>query len=340
MPIRAKDIAEMLNVSTATLSIVLNNKPGVSDRTRAMVINKIKELNCDYLLKNINDTLSEKATIGFVVYKRFGDIIDESPFFNYSLESITASLKLQNYDLKFIYINKTSSVEEQRQLLLDCGCAGLIIYAVEMYEDDLEIFTSTSLPFVLLDNSFQTRDVDCVAINNIQGTCKAIQHFYTMGHTEIGYIKCKISITSFNERYREYLHQLELLHLPYLPEHTIEVGYSENSVEKSIDAYLTNHTPPTAFFADNDLLGCYAMQAFKHHGFSIPENISIIGFDDRPICTLVDPPLTTVSVPLNLFGPSAVNLLLTKLKAPRKQSLKIDIGTSLIERSSVLRILL
>ena len=68
-------------------------------------------------------------------------------------------------------------------------------------------------------------------------------------------------------------------------------------------------------------------------------NISIIGFDDRPICKLVDPPLTTVSVPLNLFGPSAVKLLLTKLDAPRTQSIKLDIGTSLIERSSVLRIL-
>ena len=339
MPIRAKDIAKMLNVSTATLSIVLNNKPGVSDRTRAMVINKIKELHCEYLLKNIKDTPSDKATIGFVVYKRFGDIIDEAPFFNYSLESITATLKSENYDLKFIYMNRLSSEEEKRQQLLESDCIGLIIYAVEMYEDDLDIFTSTRLPFVLLDNSFQTRDVDCVAINNIQGTCKAIRHFHDMGHTEIGYIKCKISITSFKERFREYQHQLELLHLPFYPEHVIEAGYSEKSMNAAIDEYLKSHKPPTAFFADNDLLGCYAMQAFKHHGFSVPENISIIGFDDRPICKLVDPPLTTVSVPLNLFGPSAVKLLLTKLDAPRTQSIKLDIGTSLIERSSVLRIL-
>ena len=338
MPIRAKDIAKMLNVSTATLSIVLNNKPGVSDKTRSMVINKIKELHCDYLLKNIKDIPSEKATIGFVVYKRFGDIIDEAPFFNYSLESITAALKSENYDLKFIYINKTASEEEKRQQILDSGCVGLIIYAVEMCEDDLDVFTSTHLPFVLLDNSFQTRDGDCVAINNIQGTCKAIQHFYDMGHTEIGYIKCRISITSFKERYREYQHQLELLHLPFHPEHVIEVGYSEKSVNKAIENYLKSHKPPTAFFADNDLLGCYAMQAFKHHGFSVPENISIIGFDDRPICKLVEPPLTTVSVPLNLFGPAAVNLLLTKLKMPRTQSIKLDVGTSLIERKSVLGI--
>ena len=86
MPIRAKDIAEMLNVSTATVSIVLNNKPGVSSETRSLIINKIKEMNCDYLLKNIPATAAETGTIGFVVYKRFGDIIDEAPFFSYALE--------------------------------------------------------------------------------------------------------------------------------------------------------------------------------------------------------------------------------------------------------------
>ena len=81
------------------------------------------------------------------------------------------------------------------------------------------------------------------------------------------------------------------------------------------------------------------MQAFKQHGYAVPENISIIGFDDRPICKLVEPPLTTVAVPQALFGPSAVDLLVSKIQIPRTQSLKIDIGTNLIERSSVMRLL-
>uniref|UniRef100_UPI00359C8ECA LacI family DNA-binding transcriptional regulator n=1 Tax=Faecalicatena contorta TaxID=39482 RepID=UPI00359C8ECA len=339
MPIRAKDIAEMLNVSTATVSIVLNNKPGVSSETRSLIINKIKEMNCDYLLKNIPATAAETGTIGFVVYKRFGDIIDEAPFFSYALESINLSLQKYGYGLKFIYISKNTSSSEKERQLNESDCDGLIIYAVEMYEDDLDLFTHTELPFVLLDNSFQTRDVDCVAINNIQGTCKAIQHFYQMGHRKIGYIKSKIAITSFNERFAEYQRQLKLLGLEYNSSYVLEVGYSEQEVNHAVKNYLTGSVMPTAFFADNDLLGCYAMQAFKQHGYAVPENISIIGFDDRPICKLVEPPLTTVAVPQALFGPSAVDLLVSKIQMPRTQSLKIDIGTNLIERSSVMRLL-
>lgn len=339
MPIRAKDIAEMLHVSTATLSIVLNNKPGVSDKTRAMILDKIRELNCEYLLRDtVSETPAEKEMIGFVVYKRFGDILEEAPFFNYSLKSITASLKAKNYDLKFIYLDKSASNTEKTQLLVESGCVGLIIYAVEMYEDDLKIFTHTPLPFVLLDNSFQTRDVDCVAINNMQGTRRAMQYLYSMGHREIGYIKSSISITSFMERFREYQHQHTALGLRYNKNYIIEAGYSEASVNEAVDAFLHSQTLPTAFLADNDLLGCYTMQALKRHGVSIPDDVSIIGFDDRPICTLMDPPLTTISIPLTLFGPSAVSLLLTKLQSPRTQSLKLDIGTTLVERQSVRRI--
>ncbi|WP_434309257.1 LacI family DNA-binding transcriptional regulator [Hominifimenecus sp. rT4P-3] len=341
MTLRAKDIAEMLGVSASTLSIVLNNRPGVSDKTRTQILDKIKELHCEYLLKGpiLAQTPPKKETVGFVVYKRFGDIITESPFFNYTLEGITAALKAQNYDLKFVYLDRELSRKEQEALLLESNCRGFLVYAVEMYEDDLEIFIHTPVPFVLLDNSFQTRDVDCVAINNSQGIYKAMRYLYEMGHRDIGYIKSRVSITSFKERFREYLRQQEEMGLIFHPDHVLEAGYSEPAVNAAMDHYLEHHSLPTAFLADNDLLACYAMQALKRHGFSIPEDVSIIGFDDRPICRLVDPPLTTVAVPLSLFGPSAIELLLTKIENPRSQSLKVDIGTSLLPRASVAKIL-
>jgi len=338
MAMKAKDIAELLNVSTATVSIVLNNKPGVSNETREIVISKIRELGCEYLLKNLSVT--EKGTIGFVVYKRYGKIIEESPFFTYTLESINNSLQKYGYGLKFVYINKGSSQEEIEFQLHESGCEGFIVYAVEMNDADLDLFTNIRLPFVLLDNSFQARDVDCVAINNIQGTSKAIRHLYRMGHRKIGYIKCTIPINSFKERYKEYTYQIQSLGLEYKDEYILNVGYSENEVLEAVQDYLKTADMPTAFFADNDLLGCFAMQALKQHGYSIPEDISIVGFDDRPVCKLVEPQLSTIAVPLDLFGPSAVELLVTKIKKPRTQSLKVDIGTNFVERGSVSRKLL
>ena len=208
-----------------------------------------------------------------------------------------------------------------------------------MCEDDLSFFATCSLPFVLIDNSFQTHDVDCVAANNYQGASKAIRYFYSMGHRKIGYIKSKIQITSFAERFAAYKQQLKNLDIPFHPEYVIEVGYSEQEVAAAVAEYLKLHTPPTAFFADNDLLACFTIQALRTHGYAVPEDISMIGFDDRPICKLVDPPLTTIEIPQSLFGPSAVDLLIHKIQSPRQQSMKLDVGTRLIERKSVKRIL-
>lgn len=334
MPIRAKDIAEILSVSPATVSIVLNNKPGVSDEVRNTIIGKIKDLNCEYLLKNIPKT-TNSGTIGFVVYKRVGNIIDESPFFKYSIEQINMCLNQHGYDFKFIYINKKSSYDENRSIIVESHCKGLIIFAVEMYEDDLELFINTHLPFVLMDNSFQTRDVDCVAVNNIQGVSKAIQYLAKMGHKKIGYIKSSIQINSFEERFKEYLNQLQLLELSYSPDFVLETDYSESGVASAVLNFLDRGVYPTAFFADNDLLGCYALKEFKQNGYRVPEDFSIIGFDNRPICTLMEPQLTTVDIPQDLFGPSCANLLIEKIQHPRKQSIKVDIGTDLIIRSSV-----
>ena len=336
MALRAKDIAEMLGVSTATVSLVLNNKPGVGEQKRQEIIQKIKELGCEYMLKGVS---VNKGSIGFVVYKRCGRIIDESPFFTYILEGITNSINSYGYNLSFIYMNKNMTQEEQRMQLMSSNCSGLIIFGVEMQREDLQVFVDTGLPFSILDNSFQESDVDSVAINNMQGTTKAIQYLYDMGHREIGYIRSKVRINSFDERYQVYKSCLKKLGLEFRKEFVMDVDYSETEVRRDTREYFKeNKVLPTAFFVENDFLACSAMQEMQELGLRVPEDISLVGFDNRPISQLVQPNLTTVNVPKNIFGPSAVDLLMTRMKNKREQSLKIEIGTNLVSRDSVKRI--
>lgn len=341
MALRAKDIAEMLGVSTATVSLVLNNKPGVGELKRQEIIRKIKELGCEYMLKDVplEKTPVNKGRIGFVVYKKTGQIIDESPFFTYILEGINNSMTGYGYNLNFIYLNQSMSLEVQESQLKSADCEGFIIFGVEMQRDDLQIFIDTGLPFSVLDNSFQESDVDSVAINNAQGTSKAIQHLYDMGHRNIGYIRCKVRINSFEERFQEYKKWMQYLGLKVHEEHIAEVGYSELEVRDDIKEYLKSRNDcPTAFFAENDFLACNAMQAMQELGYKVPDDISLVGFDDRPIAQMVYPNLTTVNVPKNIFGPAAVDLLMSKLRSGREQSVKLEIGTNLIVRGSVKKI--
>lgn len=336
MSLKAKDIAKMLGVSTATVSLVLNNKPGVGEQKRQEIIEKIKELDCGYLLK---DTPVNSGNIGFVIYKSIGKIVDESPFFTYILEGLNQSLSEYGYNLSFIYMNKNTPLEAQEMQLRSADCKGFIIFGVEMRRGDLQVFIDTNLPFMVLDNSFQDSDVDSVAINNFQGISKAMHYLYDMGHRNIGYFRCKDRITSFDERFLAYKQLLQYFGLPYNDLNICDVDYSESGVRRDVKGYLRNRKEfPTAFLADNDFIACSAIQGIKELGYKVPDDISVMGFDDRPICQMMLPCVTTLNVPKYAFAETAVNLLMSKMKTKREHSLKVDIGTRLVVRDSVKKI--
>lgn len=330
---RAKDIAKMLGVSTATVSLVVNNKPGVGSRKRREIIETIQELGCEELLKKGG---AVKGKIIFVVFKKEGRIVDESPFFAYLIEDITQKIAASGYSLSFLYLNGGMEAEEVRHQLLAQNPSGLIIFGVEMKREDLQMFAETKLPFVIVDNAFLQSDVDSVAIANFVGTTQALSHLHEMGHREIGYLKCTTRINSFEERFECYRMWLSQTGLALREEHVVELGYSEREIGQAIRRLLTSKVSlPTAFFAENDYLGCHALRHFADAGIRIPQELSLVGFDDRPIAQMIRPQLTTVAVPKRDFGEAAVNLLLEKIEGGRTFSVKLAIGTNLVIRDSV-----
>lgn len=333
MNLRAKDIADMMGVSTSTLSLVINNKPGVSDAKRQAIISKIREMGCDYLLR---DQAFERESIGFVVYKRKGNIIDESPFFSYFLSGIADRLRNLDFNMTLLYMNCNMSRQEQMQVLINSKCAGFIVFAVEMIYEDMQVFKDSKFPFVMLDNSFQVNDVDTVAINNTSGIFKAVNYLVNRGHREIGYIRSNVEINSFIDRFITYKRTVKDCCLQFNPAHVVNVGYSDAEARRDMLAYArASDSLPTAFIADNDLLACGAMKGLQDAGYRVPEDVSLIGFDDRPISSVSSPMLTTMMVPKDGFGNNCVDLLAEKMKSHRNYAIKIEIGTTLIERESV-----
>ncbi|MDD3212056.1 MAG: LacI family DNA-binding transcriptional regulator [Eubacteriales bacterium] len=333
MALKAKDIAKMLDVSASTVSLVINNRPGVSDAKRREIIQRIKELDCGYLIKEQPQTVDN---IGFVIYKRKGNIIDEAPFFSYYLESITATLRSMGYNMTVLYMSSNMSIEEQRQVLNNSDCKGFIVFAVEMIYEDMQVFKTSKLPFVMLDNSFQFNDVDTVAVNNMFGIYKATSYLYQRGHRRIGYLRSAVQINSFAERFSTYQTMLDKLGLPFREDDIVTLGYSDTEASADMRTYLATHADyPTAFVSDNDLLACGAIKGIKAAGLRVPEDISIIGFDDRPICLIIEPNLTTMMIPKDAFGTKSVELLIAKLQNKRNYNLKLEVGTMLIERQSV-----
>jgi len=334
MAMKAKDIAKVLEISPSTVSMVLNNKPGISEARRRQVIDKIHELGYNSLL---TEKRSSMQNMGFLVYKKTGDIIGESPFFSLLIDGVSQQANHYGYNLMFIQMNEENAHFDQIAQINANNCRGLVIFATEAHMEDVSIFASMNIPFVILDNHFLEADVDTVCINNERGIQLSVEYLVRKGHRRIGYLRSQTVINSFAERfdcYQRFLHQQQI---PFNPQYVRSLSYSQHGAFLDAKAYLAEQGElPTAFLADNDLIAVAAMKAFQESGLRIPHDISIIGYDNRPICETSSPRLSTISVPTNVFGPTAVDILVRRINSKEPYpAIKTLIGCELVERDSV-----
>lgn len=334
-----KELAQKLNISPAALSLILNNKAGVSEATRLRVIQEIKDLGYSHLLKIDSQSPNTSKNICFVVYKRHGKILDQHPFFLLIIKSIEKQAKKYGYNILFTIIDNKNSLEDEIDNLNEMNPEGIIIFATEMLEDDINYFKNLTAPFVFMDNDFSHLDINTISINNQMGTFNAVEHLVSMGHTKIGYLQSNTSINSFTQREQGYKSALSHFGIDLDPKYIFKINYSEEGSYQDFKQLLTQNIElPTAFISDDDTIASGAMKALLEKGISIPNDISIIGFNDRPVCTLTSPQLTSISVSKSVFGSEAVNLLVKLIENYKNgtyRSLKVYVGTNLVERESV-----
>ena len=337
MAVRAKDIAEELGASTATLSLVLNGKPGISEKTRKKVLQGINALGYGYLVQEQQAGSEENKTIGFVIYKNSGELLGMNSFFPLILDGIEFTARQYGYNLVVINIDR-KEIDTQIQFIKDANCRGYVIFATEMQEEEVSFFERLQIPFVLFDNYFIDKQINSVKANNEQGTYLAVKHLYEMGHRKIGYLGSGLDIRSFIERRKYAFSAMESFGLSGMERYSFDIGYPHERAESGMASVLEKiprEELPTAFMSDNDLVAIGAMQAVKRHGYKIPDDISFIGYDDRPVCTLSDPKLSTICLPKERFGAEAVEQLIYVIQKGWESCIKIEINGNLIERDSV-----
>lgn len=332
--IKAKDLAQLLGVSPSTVSMVMNNKPGISDATRKMIFDKLTELGSPLP----SHAASPQAIdfIYFVIYKKHGKVVGDTPFFSQLIEGIEQSAKASGYNLQIAYFNEGNHISSTLPLIHSTECKGLLLLATEMSAGDAAGFMSLGCPMILLDSYFDQLPIDTIVINNSQAARNATRTLIENGHRKIGYLHSAFHINNFSERKDGFYHEMRQNGLEVSPAFeykltpTVDNAYSDMKEILARDPEM-----PTAFFADNDIIALSAMRALKEKGYRIPEDISIIGIDDMPTCVLMDPPLTTMHVPKHQMGVLAVKRLIEKINRKSQEILTIQIRTSLTKRSSI-----
>lgn len=351
MGITAKEIAEKLNISPAAVSMALNNKPGVSTATRKQVMETAEKYGYDFTkITPKEKPLPELGIIYFVVYRKHGALIPDPPiasfedhgisvpdvsFFAQLSEGIASGCKNNRYHLNISYIYEEDDVESILSDYKRFGAKGILLLGTEMQEHDIKPFLKSGLPLVLIDNYFETIPVNCVSINNVQGAFLATETLIRKKHSQPGYLHTAYSNTGFEERSDGFYKAIRkngmsssrsIVHR--LPP-TVEGAYSD------MLEILANDEPlADCYFADNDLIASGAIRAFTEAGYKIPKDIAIIGFDDMPLCTYTNPPLSTVHVPKQYMGEIAVKRLDEIITSTNSNPVKIEISTSLCKRKS------
>ena len=334
MGISAKELAQKINISAATVSMVFNNKPGISDATKKLVFDAAKEYG--YVPKKQPSQSSVDGSIQLVLYKKHGQVVSDTPFFSQLIEGITQECVKKNHSLKISYLEEGELFHSQLKQIQMIKCKGILLLATEMTESDFSILSSFSVPVVILDNYSENLECDCVLINNIQGAYCATSHLFAMGHTSVGHLASSMSIHNFEERAEGYEKALRRHQIfssqtdTYKISPTTDQGYYD--MKK-----LLEQTPPvsTAYFADNDIIAATAIRAFREAGYRVPEDISIIGFDNMPFCCLMNPELASMDVDKHYLGSVALNALTDRLENPEAVPVKIELRTTLVTRDSV-----
>jgi len=332
---KAKDIAKVLQISTAAVSLAINDKPGISEATRQKVFDYLRQLGADEMIPQRSAAISRNLAL--VIYRKYDK--HNVPYVEHSflaqlMEGINQACRKFGYNLLVTYVVKQTSFEAATANIEQCD--GFIILATEMFTEDLAGFIPTGRPFIVLDSYFEKFDFDCIVINNVQGAYAATTHLVRQGHRKIGYLKSNLTINNFLERFEGYRKALNTYDLTFDSSSVFVLGSGIDSSYLAMKEYMTEKPDlPTAFFAENDQLALGAIKAFKEAGLRVPEDISVIGFDNLALAEVSEPGLSTVNVPKEQMGLLAVERLVSKIRERRSEFVKIEIGTNLVERASV-----
>ena len=332
----AKELASILNISAATVSMVFNDKPGISEETRELVLQKAKEHGYQPNKKLVQQS---NSVIHFVIYKKSGNIITDTPFFSQLIEGVNLRCQKFNCTQEITYVYNNESLQKLINTISKSNNSGIILLATEISKSDSNFINDIEFPIVLLDNYLEDYFVDSVVINNTQGAYLETKHLIENGHKKIGYLQSSFELGNFNERQDGYYKALLQHNIPIEDKYICPLSPTGIQSYEDMNKYLsTSPELPTAYFADSDQIAISAIRSLKEHGVKVPEDVSIIGFDDIPTSSMMVPGLTTMRVPKQNLGSLAVDRVLKKIQEPKDETIKIEVSTTLIERQSVKRL--
>lgn len=337
MGAKIKDIARIAEVSPASVSLVLNDKPGVGEETRAKILKIAKEL--DYRpAKGPEPAPQSVDSICLLHIARHGHALnrDHDVFVADYIEGLGQGAKAHGMSLEIMTF-KTTPIEKIIAVAKEHPAAGFIVLGTELSAADTAAFSEIDKTLVFIDTYLELLPFDFVDMNNGDSVYTVISYLAARGHRKIGFIGSSMETRNFKLREEGFRASLGALGLPYDEGLCFSVDSTFHGAHEDLRSILARKPQlPTAFFCANDIIACGCLKALTEAGIRVPEDVSLVGFDDLPLSAVVEPPMTTVRVSKSQIGKTAVQLATARIRAENASPpVKVLISGALVERRSV-----
>lgn len=333
---KIEDIAKLANVSKSAVSLAINGKPGVSEQTRQHILNIIEENNYVPLRSSKNKV--ETKNINFIACK-YDDIIDDTfsdmPFFNELLATLSIEASKRSYGVNIKTVTTSSLLGEISKLKSNNNNEAIILLGTNLTEDLIKQLAKAFPQIIIIDNYFENIDANFISINNSLGGYIATNHLIKQGHTKIGYAGGQPRIKNFDERRRGFesaINEHYIKRDPHLE--FILNGMIIKRDESFEERIKTLDEIPTAFVCENDYIAISLLKSLQAINIKVPEEISIIGFDNIGECQVVTPELSTIKVHKDEIINQTLNIIDEQMISKNFNNVHVQINPQIIKRSS------
>lgn len=321
------EVAKVAGVSQMTASRAINNRSGVSRAKREEILRIADEMG--YSVNRAAQKLSGGRTKIIGVMAQL-----HTPFTSELVMGAGSAARASGYEMLVYSLpdndrRPPGSVIDLLQQIAD-GVIALLPYE----SDYLTTLVAAHVPVITVDHQGEDSPFPSVAADSYQGGRTAVRHLAELGHKRIAFITGNERLASARDRRRAFIDTLAQLGLPANEDLIVGGDFSQRGGYEAANRLLALQPRPTAIFAANDVSALGAIAAIREAGLRVPEDISVVGFDDIPVATQVHPALTTVRQPMQQMGRSAVNMLLALIVGLEAPSPRITLPTQLIVRET------
>ncbi|WP_159651317.1 substrate-binding domain-containing protein [Vibrio atypicus] len=326
-----KDIAKLAGVSTSTVSHVINKSRYVSEEISERVNKAAQDLNYAPSALARSLKINRTKTIGMLV------TTSTNPFFGEVVKGVERSCYQQGYNL--ILCNTEGDNERMREsinTLLQKRVDGLILMCSSLEGERIDVFEKyPDIPVVVMDWGPMLFTSDKIQDNSLRGGYMAAKHLIEAGHTAIGCITGPLVKHQAQMRYEGYKRALNEAHLDFNSNWIIESDFECEGGYQAFMRMFEKGQLPSALFVCNDMMAMGVINAANEKGVKIPDDLSIIGYDDIHISKFMTPALTTIHQPKYRLGKAAVEALLRKLDGSETEPQVVQLEPALVERKTV-----